>query len=221
MKEFTKLTEKEIFELTDEQLDKYFKLEMANEGIPFMDQPAEPAYEEKDKPDLTLYTCNFLSVYFTDEKIVQDILNILKNNRNKARLTDYDYNAKDKDYREIKGLKKYSYDNEPSFDIITQSVYSEEKYISIKDINDRNKKRYENYEKLVKKYNENEEKRNNCRAKIYDVYYNIVEKINNIKAHKNKFKQYLELADGKKEIALAFYKKAYSIDKEIENEILK
>ena len=169
MKEFEKLTDKEIIKLTDDQLEKYYKLEMANEGIPFLDKPTEPEYETKMLPDLILYSSTFLSIYFTDQSVVQEIINIVKNNKDKARLTDYDYNVGTQDYYEKKKLKRNSYDsNEMALEIIEKSVYSDVAYISIKDVNERNKKRSEKHEELGAKYNENEEKMNECRAKIYD-----------------------------------------------------
>ena len=220
MKNFYELTDNEILNLTDEQLKKYWQLEMANEGVPFLDKPKEPDYENIDLPDLILYSIPLLGLYSTHREIMEKIKIIIDNSRETLRIIDYDY-FKDKFEYEVKTLKINKYDDkEVNFLIKENQVYSEHKMINLRDVNNRNKKKYEKHCELVEKFKENEELRNECKARIYDEYNLICEKNHEIKRHKERFKEYLILAGKNKKTALAFYKKAYNINKEIEEILL-
>jgi hypothetical protein len=219
MKDFKKLTHKELIKLTEEKLGNYVKLELANQGIPFLDHPKEPEYEAIKEPDLILYTAAFLNVYCTDEKVINQINNILFNNKTKLKKIGYEYGKNKIEYTK-KDLKENSWDEEISNKSISKTVYSDELYYEIKTIVDRNAKKLLNHEDNLAKWEEIQHQINDVKAEIYDKYNEAIQKEYENNQTINKFKEYLKLSNNDKTIALNFLKKVYTIDKETEKMLL-
>ena len=220
MKKINELTKKEIIELTDDDLQKMVNLELAENGIPFLDKPKEPEYEPIELPEKILYSFPEFNLYSIDESIMNEIVLIIENNRDKLRKIDYKYGHDRYDY-EMRKLKTNSYDsNEIAFKVTSKTVYSEEQALKIKDIAKRNEERKKEHEELLGKWEEIQEQINEIKGKIYDTYYEVIEQQRIINTHKERFAEYILIAGGNKKSALDFYRKAYTITDEIEKELL-
>ena len=57
MKKITELTEQEIYELTDTQINVMVNLAKAENGVKFTAQPRQPDYLTENEKDCTVYGC--------------------------------------------------------------------------------------------------------------------------------------------------------------------
>ena len=76
MKDWKDLTDEELANLTDEEINKYDKLICVENGIPFLEEPEKPVIDYA-KENLTVYTIKYSdNMAFTD-KSCDELKNIL------------------------------------------------------------------------------------------------------------------------------------------------
>ena len=218
MKKINELTEKEILNLSEEEIQKMIKLRLAEEGIKIMDLPKKPELFEITKPDTIVYQITALgeSISFADINEANSVLDLLLKCSSIGRV-DYDYNKLGSDYKYFEKGKTMRYYDSNGLEIKSLSVYSMKLYAEITDFAVQNKKMQEQVEKEIKEYNE-------INAECSDIISEIRERVSDVKTKYDRlntliFKlknDYLPLADNNQEIAMNFLKKAYSISNEDE-----
>lgn len=210
MKTIDKMTDQEIYDLTDEQVEKLIVIRCAEEGVRFMDEPpVMKTYGYKSiSPSHFFYYLEDLNIAVLDQ---DDAIKIAKF------LSDFDLYRTKYDFT-VSNEKLYgkldiiNIKHTPMFD-----TKDEETYKSIKDKNDKIK---EEYKDQVDKYNENTKKMSEIRAEIWSKVIDVRRKIDHMNHLKVLFvKEYLPLVDHDTDKAMIFFKKAYDVDDDTERYI--
>lgn len=210
MKTIDKMTDQEIYDLTDEQVEKLIVIRCAEEGVRFMDEPpVMKTYGYKSiSPSHFFYYLEDLNIAVLDQ---DDAIKIAKF------LSDFDLYRIKYDFT-VSNEKLYSkldiinIKHTPMFD-----TKDEETYKSIKDKNDKIK---EEYKDQVDKYKKNTKKMSEIRAEIWSKVIDVRRKIDHMNHLKVLFvKEYLLLVDHDTDKAMIFFKKAYDVDDDTERYI--
>ncbi len=207
MKRFIELSELEIKDLTDEQVKQFVKYEFAENGIKFLEKPKDPGYHKCPVEEITHYVIGNFRFKNRDE--ADEVSSILKSCKS---LVDYTWDYSKKIEKPL---------NDQRISISEDSVISLNDADSVKCIDELNKDLRHKYEVLIEEYNLNEEKAEPIRDEIYSKVRSVKEKYSYLDRLTSIFEsEYIPLADGDIEKAMAFFKKAYSINEEAEEYIL-
>lgn len=210
MKTIDKMTDQEIYDLTDEQVEKLIVIRCAEEGVRFMDEPpVMKTYDYKPiSPSHFFYYLEGLSIAVLDQNDAIKIAKFLS--EFVLYRTRYDFvvsNDKLCGKLDIINIKHI-----PMFD-----TKDEETYKSIKDKNDEIEKEYKDQ---VDKYKENTKKMCEIRDKIWSKVIDVRREIDHMNHLKFLFvKKYLPLVDHDTDKAMIFFKKAYDVDDDTERYI--
>lgn len=220
MKEFNKLTEKEIVKLTNDQLENYYKLELAKTGIPIMESPEAPEYQEKPKADINLFKSNvFEKIYCTDENVMKEINVLLQKNWSTIKTVETKYYGDEKNIF-VHPEPRAEYSSRPLVLIVEPSEgYSNKLLSKVNEVSTKNKTLKDKYDITKNTFKEFDEKKTECRNIIYGKFNELRTKFYEIDRHIDRFSEYMNLASNKFNTALDFYKKAFTIDEETEMEI--
>jgi len=204
MKEFDKLTRDELAALTDDQIQRYIDLAMAEEGIRPVVFPTEV-----DTPKISLVASDtayeVFGLYFRnkDDADLLAGMDVLDDN--------YDYNVS----YEHKWLAKH-----PGGTVQTKKFYlqSEVRAISteLKDA----KRLKEVYDKQKKEYDSFNSATSSLRSEIWGKVHEARDRVAEVAAAREAFDRYRELADGNADIAERFFRKAYGLDDGLVAEVL-
>ena len=216
MTDFEKLTDKEVLELTEEQIAIYKKLALAAAGVRFPVKPNEPECVEEDRPDLTVYYINQLGdkLIFKNIDEAQAVLNAL---RAAKTIGQREYNSKigwEYNYFEA-GFNRDYYGNERPLTIESTQVYSKELFSTISTNLQTNRK-------LREQYNKDKEAYEKILNQATEVTASINERILNVReehARKEELKErfltdYLPIANNDPSVAMAFMRNAYTMSDE-------
>lgn len=211
MKTIHEMTEIEINNLNDEEIEKLVVNAKLENGIKFIKKPIEPKYEEINVEKTNSFkVCNLYDFQLLDESEATKLCNLLESFKSMVR-TDYTFSS---NYRFV---KKY----ELNVGISKENIYSDENYQIVKDILKRNDTLRKDYEYDLKEYNENESFAKDIIQAIYDIISEVKGKFYRLDLHTNRFRnEYLPLAENDTNKAMLFYKKAYSLTEEEENYII-
>ena len=210
-KPFEQLTDNELLELTQEQIDWYIKLKKAENGIRIISCPPMPETREIPATDLILFdVCGF---NFIDRETAEEVAKFINSKIAKAYSVNYDWS--------VGGDKKYAKPFTGNLvDVKLENVFSEMLYNSIKDVMISNEKIMRAYKDLKNEYDDMEEKATEIVEKIYKV-------INEARARKHQYEEYiiriqeyLRLANGDTKVAWNFFDKAYEIEPAVKNKIM-
>lgn len=210
MKTIDKMTDQEIYDLTDEQVEKLIATRCMEGGVRFMDEPPiMRTYDCKPiSPSHFFYYLEGLNIAVLDQ---DDAIKIAKF------LSDFDLYRTRYDFT-VSNEKLYgkldiiNIKHIPMFDI-----KDEESYKSIKDKNDEIEKEYKDQ---VDKYKENTKKMSEIRAEIWSKVIDVRRKIDHMNHLRTLFmKEYLPLVDHDTNTAMTFLKKAYDVDDDTERYI--
>lgn len=210
MKTIDKMTDQEIYDLTDEQVEKLIVTRCMEEGVRFMNEPpVMKTYGYKSiSPSHFFYYLEGLNIAVLDQ---DDAIKIAKF------LSDFDLYRTRYDFT-VSNEKLYSkldiinIKHIPMFD-----TKEEETYKSIKDKNDKIEKEYKDQ---VDKYKENTKKMSEIRAEIWSKVIDVRRKIDHMNHLRTLFmKKYLPSVDHDTNMAMTFFKKAYDVDDDTERYI--
>lgn len=220
MKYITEMTEQEVLVLTDEQLNKMFKLKLAMEGIPLVEKPAEPEYEEIPQPDVTVHTINPTGIMFLEMSDAESVCKVLSDYYSKMKQStyDFDYNYK---YLEPYRGSSYKWEQKESFSISVEQVYSKELTLRIKDRVEGNKLLKEDFEKKEKAYGAMLDSSMWIKDEIWGKWREVTTKYAEFDSMLLKYRSYLELADNDVSTAWKFFRKAHTVTPEGEEYIKK
>lgn len=223
MKRIEEMTEQEILNLSEEDVQKMIKLRMAEKGIRIMDRPKQPELFEIEPADVIVYTIPLLgsSLGFTDANDAQKMMEFLINSKSLVKV-DYDYNNLGSDYKCVKNAgEKEFYSSIDPISIVSTSAYSKELYAKICDFAIQNKKMKGKVAEDQKHYDEAMESAADIVTEIRGIWIEVKNKYNRLDEYTNRFKlDYLPLADNDEEMAMKFMAKAYSLNDEEEKYIL-
>lgn len=210
MKTIDKMTDQEIYGLTDEQVEKLIVTRCAEEGVRFIDEPPiMKTYDYKPiSPSHFFYYLEGLSIAVLDQNDAIKIATFLS--KFDLYKTTYDFTiSNDKIYNKLDII---NIKHIPMF-----NTKDEETYKSIKDKNDEIEKEYKDQ---VDKYKENTKKMCEIRAEIWLKVIDVRRKIDHMNHLKVLFvKEYLPLVDHDTDKAMIFFKKAYDVDDDTERYI--
>ncbi len=220
MKDFDKLTNEEINNLTKEQILVYKKLLWAENGIQFPVKPNEPEKVEVEQPDLTIYKIRELgeNICFTsleEAKKMVDTLSSLKTYGHKSYESKVGYDT----YFFKPGFMDH-YGRDP-LGIESSQVYSKELFYSMATNLQTTKRLKEQYEKDLKEYNDVLSKATELVVDMDDKILSVREMFSRRNFLISKFRyDYLPLAENNEEVAIRFLCKAYTVSEDDKNYIL-
>lgn len=210
MKTIDKMTDQEIYDLTDKQVEKLIVIRCAEKGVRFMDEPpVMKTYGYKSiSPSHFFYYLEGLNIAVLDQN---DAIKIAK------LLSEFDLYRTRYDFA-VSNEKLYSKLNiinikhTPMFD-----TKDEETYKSIKDKNDKIEAEYKDQ---LERYERNMKKMSKIRAEIWSKVIDVRRKIDHMNHLRTLFmKEYLPLIDHDTNTAMTFFKKAYDVDDDTERYI--
>jgi hypothetical protein len=205
MKKINELTEQEILNLTDDQIEKMVKLYWAEEGVKMISKPKKPTYHTIPEPDLNRYQISGIDFIFSnieDAEKTRDFLKKLKT------LRGYTYTKT--------GYHKIDQEFDNNFSINNIPVYSTALDSTISPLKEENEKLETAYNTLNNEYKTEKQKQDELSSRIWNRVYDIrteyaeMDRIWNI--YKN---DYLPLAKDETN-AMYFLKKAYTINQKTE-----
>ena len=199
MKRIEELSEKEILNLTQEEIEKMVKLLWANEGVKIIDRPKEPEYSAVPPEDILAYRIDGVNCIFLDINEALKAQSLM---------------------RELKSLTDYSYDNfiriekdfKSGFPINDFRLYSKALHGEIKELIHENNKAKEAYEVEVAGYESIKGQQDELSSRIYNRVDSVRKKYFKMDRMREIYtNDYLPLA-GDREAAMSFLKKAYDIN---------
>lgn len=224
MKEFSKLTNEEVYNLTPSDIDLYKKLALAQEGVKFPVEPKKPE-TEKVEPDVMVYTIDGISekwggLCFEDIEDARDFALFLK----KAKGICYQRNDGSFDYSTKylqTGLPLDWHAKEPSLNISSETIFSKEKFQSEKNRIKGFNKAMESYNQALEIYKKALDEANEVTNFIDEKVEAVVEDFNRkIRLTRLFVYDYLPVAENNESIAMNFLEKAYNVSEDDKKYIL-
>lgn len=224
MKDFSKLTNEEVYNLTPAEISLYKKLALAQEGVRFPVEPKRPE-NEKVEPDVMVYTIDGISekwngLCFESIEDARDFVILIKKSKGICyKREDYTF-GHSTTYLQ-RGLPLSWNDKEPSLNISSEIVFSKEKFENAKNsINE--------YNKAIEGYNKELEKYKEALAEAIKVTNFIDEKVEEVVEdfnRKNRLTRlfvydYLPVAENNESMAMKFLDKAYTVSEDDKKYIL-
>ena len=194
MKTINEMTDQEIYDLTDEQIDRLIITRCAKEGVRFVDEPpVMKTYDYKPiSPSNFFYLLEGLSIAVFNQ---DDAIKIAKF------LSKFD-------------LYKTTYD----FTISNEKIYNKLDIINIKHIPMFDTKDEESYKSIKDK--KDIKRMSEIHAEIWSKVIDVRNKIDHMNHLRFLFvKEYLPLVDHDTNTAMTFFKKAYDVDDDTERYI--
>lgn len=212
IKAFEQLTDKELLELTDEQIDWYVKLKKAENGVRILVEPIVPEYQSVPETDMTLYCVS--GHCFLDQNVAMEIAKAINAHVVDSFRVDYDYYGSGSEYKYGK------HDDTRMEDVEVKRVYQKATYDSINSVLVSNKKIKERYEALLSEYNQENDKSKELIDRIYTTISSARERVEQFSQYKIRIVEYLRLSNGDVDVAWNFFDKAYAIDPQVKSKIM-
>ena len=208
MKKFEELSDLEIYNLSDEQIETYKKVELAEHGIIFPVAPVEPQLEDELKPDKVVFYIPLASTSLAFENIedANNVLQALQNANTAGQLGEFGVPKFTRGFgNDYMGQKLF-------LSVAQKEVYSKEVYEQNNAIRQRNSKLRSTYEEAKGIFDELmqrvEKQLTPMCKRIEDARYNIQKKMRLTHTFVN---DYMPLAENNIETAMRYMKLAYSI----------
>ena len=207
MKKINELTEQEILDLTEGQIQNMIRFEAAEQGIKLLPYPTRPTYKAIPTPTKKVYSLSGLySIAFSDISIPQQIQEIIKSATERFSI---EYKN---DFYSYKYMKKSSAKVD---EIKIDEVYEESQIESVLADLKGNTDLKKQYDSALTDYNENQGGIDAISKEIYDVIWAIREKYDTLSRYCGLYKNdYLPLANNDKTVAMNFLVKAYGLTEE-------
>lgn len=212
MKDLNEMSHEELLALTKEECERWIQLQMAEQGIPILQEPIEPKYPDVPQEDMTLYTAECLGeICFEDRNELLSVVDALRSTKSMYRVT-HCYTSGFK-----KAFPKYSSQyssGEDAFDIKIVKSRSLNQAAAVANLVKDKKVLEERYNKEKKDYEKMVKDTESIREEIYGAIREAHSENYRKDALKAKFLQYLKLSDGNAEIALRFLGKVETLSTE-------
>jgi hypothetical protein len=198
LKPFQNLTDEEILELTDETIQAYKDLACAEAGVPFVPPIPEKPNAKDISPDLRV--CEFPDNYVVSPDDAVKIVKFINENQIQVFQITYCNGP---------GYSRKIFSSDTDFQFKEQKVFSLEhwgKFGEAKTLYDTLMAEYEKakteHQKIIDK---RESETESIETRIGQVYQDKYTK----ERYTGYFNQYLELAQGNRQVAMAFLRKSY------------
>lgn len=207
MKRWIDLTEKEILNLSDDQVDRYVDYECAINGHPLL--PVMPSMPNKSSaiPDITGFAVG--GIFFKEAEHAHQMLNLLET------LESYSIEyLPGGDYR-CKGLKLNT-----DYSVSTDKFFSPEHWEECRNQQRALIEAEKEYGEAKKDYDDAINERSNTYSWIWDRVYEVRAAERDRQRVRDEFGRYLELAEGDRGIAMNFLKARRTVDSDLESELM-
>lgn len=219
MKLLEELTEKEIYQLKDNDINDYIKLKKAKEGIKLIEKPEHPKYRPIKEKDITVFCCGLFGgrIVFSDINELKEAIDLYSSAKTKYRLdSNYIDSAK---YLIEKHETDYYFKSWDEIRSVT--VYSPKLYAEVRIDLEFNKSLKESYNKLIDEYNKEKDNSDWIESEIYEKVNSVRQKFWKLEDYCNKMKNdYMSIAENDETIAINFLVKAYSLNNEEKEYVL-
>jgi hypothetical protein len=206
MKKIEELTEREIIDLKDDEINKMVRLLCAENGIKIISAPEEPEYEKIPEEDLVAYRIDRFNYIFLDKEEAEQVCVLLSKLQS---FKDYSY------FCNCKFLVEQ--DATPFFSVQKIKVYSSHTQKVVLPLIERNDKIQEDYNKEIEEYNSEKKKMDMISSQIWNRVNNVRDEYANMERLWNIYKdEYLSLTEDES-MAMEFLKKAYMVNPKTKN----
>lgn len=207
MRRIEDMTDQEIYDLADEQVERMVTMRCAEEGVRFVDEP--PVMETCDYKPITpsgfFYYLKELGIAVFDQGDAIKIAEFLSGFD--LYKTRYDFTISKNELHDRLGM--IDIEHVPMFDTRDKEVCK-----SIKEENDRLRKEYED---RLDRYKKDVDRMNEIHSGIWGKVFGVRRKIDRMNNLKAVFvREYLPLVDHDTDKAMVFFKKAYDVDDDTE-----
>lgn len=216
MKKITELTEQEILNLSNENIEAMIKFEKAEQGIKMLNRPEEPKYIPIPPKTCDVYYSHVLGeLCFTDVSEIKIVLDVLRN----AKTIGQKKYSSNGSYM-TKTLKpQYSSDDWDK--IMSERVFEEDIYNQIKKDIQSNQVLKNDFEKLVKEYDSQESQTTEIVDSIYDRVREVKSKYDVLERYCLLMRtEYIIIAENNEKMAMKFLDKAYNLTEEQKEYVL-
>lgn len=222
MKDFNKLTNEEVYNLTEADINLYKKLALAENGVKFPVRPECPNSEKIDH-DLTIFTIDGLTdrwngLCFRKMEDARTFVDLLVKSAPGICYKSSNYSQ---DCYLKEGLPATYDGKQPSLNICSEKIYSEEVYSRAKKGIEKFNAEKNAYDKAFAEYKDELAKANEVTAFIDEKVTFVNEDYNRkIRLTRLFVNDYLPIAENNEEMAMKFLKKAYEVSEDDEKYIL-
>lgn len=164
MKKFAELTDAEIYNLSEEEIKTYKKVELAEHGVIFPVNPQKPELEDEPKPDITVFTIPLIEsrLAFKNEEDARNVLAAIQQATSAGFVERYGTSTFTPGFGiDYKGEKNFLV-------VVPKESYSAELYETKNAIAIRNAEKKEAYKKDSETFNSLKEKVNETLKPLYD-----------------------------------------------------
>ena len=200
------MTYDEVFNLTEQEIDKQIEIELAYEGVPTVTRPEDPRILEKVEPDIDVFTVE--SFHTKDKAFAQAVIDLINNdliNNNLPLLCDYNYG---------KGSCKFvtrPYNSDRLRSMTVERLYSSSNVANdageISEANNAAKKRYD---ELLREYENAGVGVKEIRNIVMNRYWAVSNVNETIIRLRGKWMSYVALANDDITVARNFFDNAYT-----------
>ena len=207
-KDFGRLTQSELADLTDDEINHYIDIRCAEEGIPLMPEKPEGPREDVVVPDTHVFTIEGKWA-FTSREEAEAVVAAIDAAKSKVFFHPSSRYGEN-DPGQITLENGGSYDTYGKLaDIKKRTAYSADQYVQTKNAIERNAAAEKAYRAAKKAYDEAFEQRRKYINEVWDVVNEAISEEGHRKDYESKLDEYVELADGDTDKAEAFLYKAY------------
>lgn len=206
MRKITELTRDEIIALTDQDLQRMMDYECAENGIALLPLPEKPVIEKHEEDQKYYEIGDMCFLTLADAERVMEAINGVQVFKD-----SYDYS--------IGYDHKYLEPQDGKFEIIPKMCFSRDVFDSIRVKLSKQKELSTQYEKDLANYQKAQKQRESVCGYILDAYYKAHDEVSEEKRLREKFEQYLGLANGDRSTAMRFLRKVETVPAELAEEL--
>lgn len=213
MKNINELSELEIRNLTDEDVELMKRLALAEAGCRIIDRPKDVELFDIPEPDVAVYYIPYFDTGFKDRDEAEQFLSLVLRCKSIG-FIDYDYQKTDSSTRYFKMQlgKSKSYFDENQLSVQTKYVYAYDTYCEIAETVRKNKKMTEQLKADQEQYDNHVSKMSEITQEITDRVVEVRMKYERLDDLATRFaKDYLPISENNHDIALNFLCRAYTI----------
>lgn len=208
MKPFDELTDDELIELSDAQIQRYIDLRCAEGGVPLLPPAPQPPDFLEPQPDLPIF--GFAGLYFTDKGVALAVLKAVNEAPSRMNL---EYMKKDRwsfDYN--KPIAVPALEPEELKDTMVFSQRAGAEYAAVNVAAEAEKS---NYDQLKREFDEIAAKRTSIEIPIRDRIAEAAKRSRRRERLRGEYARYLELAEGNPQVAANFLAAAHADAKDL------
>lgn len=208
----------ELLKITPEETEKVIKFMLAEKGIKLLNEPKPFVQKKYSEPDRKAYQISSIEdIIFDNKETAEEIAKILRNSFSTLKVLERHF-ALGFDVYTLKKLEEH-YTHNKREDLVVKEirVYSKELFKEVRQILIDNQAKKEQYEKEAKEYGEWVQ----TTKEVSIIVWNKIDEERSKQQEKEnklaKFEEYVELANGDRNVAWKFMKKAYTVSQEEED----